>query len=78
MGCKADEAVNGSGHDTVREAVGAGMAASGRSRKRLATPVTCRDRALHNEPNAADRSQSQCPCGLRPNRALAALRSSAS
>jgi len=34
-GCKAQRAANGGDHDTVREAVSAGMIAGGRSRKRL-------------------------------------------
>jgi hypothetical protein len=35
MECKEGDDANGSDHDTVREAVGAGMVASGRSRNRL-------------------------------------------
>jgi hypothetical protein len=34
--------------------------------------------SLRKEPDAADRPQSQCPCGLRQKRALAVLRSLAS
>ena len=64
-GCKAQRTANGGGHDTVREAMGAGMVACGRSRKRLLRSNVSRPR-IGKRCNAAGAAPSPNPKGHLP------------